>query len=85
VSSNDYDKRFYGIYPAKCVTNVDPEGKSRIKVKVPQVYGTATSNWAFPCMPIVADPSTLIPGLNSTVWVMFIGGDPNFPVWMGVM
>ena len=25
-----------------------------------------------------------IPNINQKVWVMFIGGDPNFPVWMGV-
>ena len=26
-----------------------------------------------------------IPFINQRVWVMFIAGDPNFPVWMGVM
>lgn len=25
-----------------------------------------------------------VPRLNQTVWVMFIGGDPNFPIWIGV-
>jgi len=25
-----------------------------------------------------------VPNLNQKVWVMFIAGDPNFPVWMGV-
>jgi hypothetical protein len=25
-----------------------------------------------------------VPNLNQKVWVMFEGGDPNFPVWMGV-
>ena len=25
-----------------------------------------------------------IPNINQGVWVMFEGGDPNFPVWMGV-
>ena len=85
VSSNDYDRKFFGIYPGKCVDNVDPESKYRLKLQIPQVYGNAVSNWAFPCMPVSASPSTLIPGLGRTVWVMFIGGDPNFPVWIGVM
>jgi hypothetical protein len=85
VSFNDYDKRFYGIYPGKCVENVDPEDKYRIKLQVPQIYGTAISNWAFPCTPVADDRSVFIPGLNSTVWVMFIGGDPDFPVWIGVL
>jgi len=26
----------------------------------------------------------LVPNLEQGVWVMFEGGDPNFPVWMGV-
>ena len=26
----------------------------------------------------------LIPALNQGVWVMFEGGDPNFPLWIGV-
>lgn len=25
-----------------------------------------------------------VPELNQMVWVMFVGGDPDFPVWMGV-
>mgnify|MGYP003349010499 CR=1 FL=1 len=25
-----------------------------------------------------------VPNVNQKVWVMFIAGDPNFPVWMGV-
>jgi hypothetical protein len=26
-----------------------------------------------------------VPTLDQKVWVMFIAGDPNFPVWMGVL
>lgn len=29
-------------------------------------------------------PHNKTPRLNQTVWVMFIGGDPNFPIWIGV-
>lgn len=29
-------------------------------------------------------PHRLLPKLGQKVWVMFEGGDPNFPVWMGV-
>jgi hypothetical protein len=29
-------------------------------------------------------PHRLVPAVEQTVWVMFQGGDPNFPVWMGV-
>lgn len=30
-------------------------------------------------------PHRLIPAKGSTVWVMFEGGDPEYPVWMGVL
>ena len=29
-------------------------------------------------------PHRLVPDVKQKVWVMFIAGDPNFPVWMGV-
>lgn len=29
-------------------------------------------------------PHRKVPDLNQGVWVMFEGGDPNFPVWIGV-
>lgn len=25
-----------------------------------------------------------LPRIGQVVWVMFVGGDPNFPVWIGV-
>jgi hypothetical protein len=29
-------------------------------------------------------PHRKVPNISQGVWVMFEGGDPNFPVWMGV-
>lgn len=29
-------------------------------------------------------PHRKVPNVNQKVWVMFIAGDPNFPVWLGV-
>jgi hypothetical protein len=29
-------------------------------------------------------PHRLVPNIGQKVWIMFIAGDPNFPVWMGV-
>jgi hypothetical protein len=29
-------------------------------------------------------PHRLVPAIGQKVWVMFEGGDPNYPVWMGV-
>ena len=79
--------------------NADPLNLNRVKLKVPQVLYTNITNWASPCLPVVSNSPALlepiletaasvsldvVPQLNQGVWVMFEGGDPNFPVWMGV-
>jgi hypothetical protein len=30
-------------------------------------------------------PHRGVPNLDQKVWVMFVAGDPNFPIWMGVL
>lgn len=42
------DKRFYGIYEGLCIDNNDPESSGRIRMQVPQVTGTAVTEWARP-------------------------------------
>ena len=72
------DKRFYGVYRGVCLATDDPDNLGRLKLKVPQVSGDASTNWCPSCV----DPSFKVePG--DGVWVMFEGGDPNFPVWLG--
>lgn len=177
------EQRFYGIYMGVCTDVDDPDKESRIKLQVPQVLGQAITNWARPCLPVLANsnhpdhkkhlasevaallqahathathsttitsgpatvstfgshthtvaislahddhtnnhtgktpdstwnldhehettantdnkwnddqetnqtpehtPHRLVPKIGQKVWVMFEGGDPNFPVWMGV-
>ena len=47
--SENYDKRFYGIYRGVVVDTSDPLKLNRLKLKVPQVTGDAVTNWAPPC------------------------------------
>jgi hypothetical protein len=49
------DKRFYGIYEGVCTNNVDPDNKHKIKLQVPQVLGTAETDWAKPCLPVTSN------------------------------
>jgi hypothetical protein len=72
-----FDKRFYGIYRAICIDNEDPEGMGRITMQIPQVLGEAITTWA--------DQITGLPNPDpgTVVWAMFLGGDPNFPLWIG--
>lgn len=67
-----------GIYYGYIAVNVDPTDTGRVKLRVPQVLGTVTSGWASPVVPV-----TYIPKVGTAVAVMFVGGDPAHPVWLG--
>jgi len=60
--------------------NVDPEGRFRLRVEVPLVPPAALS-WAEACM---SPGQQGVPGIGDSVWVMFEGGDPGHPVWLGI-
>jgi hypothetical protein len=44
-----FDKRFYGIYQGLVVDNQDPDNRGRITVQVPQVTGSAVTDWVDIC------------------------------------
>lgn len=79
-------KKYYGIYQG-IVTNIkDPEKRGRIKVKIPMILGgEAESAWCDPMIPIAYDNGGdfCIPTKDEMVWLLFIAGDPNRPVWLG--
>lgn len=77
-------KQHAGIYRAVVVDADDPEARLRLRVRVPGVTGDAVVGWVWPCLPAVARTTITLPTPGSGVWVMFEGGDPDFPVWMGV-
>jgi hypothetical protein len=72
-------KRFRGIYRGLVVDNSDPESLMRLRVKAPDVLGDNKA-WALPCIPVGA---VVVPGIGAGLWIMFEGGDPRFPVWIG--
>lgn len=75
----------YGKYRGTVVDNVDPGGRGRIQVHVPNV--SDTSFWAVPCLPAGGPPQAQFhpPPIGAGVWVEFEGGDPASPVWAGNM
>lgn len=77
---------YYGIYQG-IVTNLkDPEKRGRIKVKCPDVLGDdEESAWCDPMVPVAYDNGGdfCIPAKDEAVWLMFIAGDSNRPVWLG--
>lgn len=71
--------RFCGIYRGLVMDNTDPQSLMRLLVQVPAVLGTQET-WALPCIPI---GTSAVPAIGKGIWIMFEGGDPDHPVWMG--
>ena len=70
-------KRFYGIYRGVVVDRNDPENLRRIKAKV-QITGSEVTNWIWPVYSTAKPPA-----IGQGVWVIYIGGDAEYPVWLG--
>lgn len=70
--------QWHGVYLGYIAVNQDPTAQGRVKLRVPQVFGSVTSGWAAPAVPL-----TYIPKVGTAAYVMFAGGDPSQPVWFG--
>jgi uncharacterized protein involved in type VI secretion and phage assembly len=78
-------RKFFGLYRATVINNVDPMQIGRIQVIVPDVSNIIPSSWAMPCVPIAGKQmgTFVVPQVGAGVWVQFEQGDPDFPVWTG--
>lgn len=70
--------QYFGIYLAYIAVNQDPLGQGRAKLRVPQVFGSSTSGWADPVVPL-----EYVPTVGTAVAAMFLGGDARRPVYLG--
>lgn len=78
VAAGTPDKKmFHGIYLASVVSTKDPNRQNRVTMKIPQVLGAVTSNWA---NSVNSTQQTPQPG--DIVYAMFTGGDINQPVYL---
>jgi uncharacterized protein involved in type VI secretion and phage assembly len=81
------EHRFYGKYQGQVVDNADPEGRARLRVRVPSVLGPdVVTGWAMPCVPYggaTGQGFFFIPEVEAGVWIEFEGGDLSHPVWVG--
>jgi len=68
--------RFFGMYRGVVVT-ATPDGV--LTLKVPQVLANQITGPAMPVGNAILD----MPSLGEGVWVMFEGGDPSYPLWLG--
>jgi hypothetical protein len=78
-------KRFFGKYRGKCEGNIDPLSLGRIQVSVPKVLGKTKMPFAHPCVPYAGDGVGLLtlPPKGANVWVEFVEGNIDDPVWSG--
>lgn len=76
------EQNFGGVYLGLVHDNKDPLNNRRLKVRVPQLFGSSNTDWAPAMLNNTTDYE--VPKVNQTVWVMFQGGNPSFPVWSAV-
>ena len=80
------NKEYFGVYKGVVCNIKDPEKRGRIKVTCPEVLGaTVESAWCDPLVPIAYDNGGdfCLPAKNEMVWLQFIAGDANKPVYLG--
>lgn len=68
----------YGLYRAVVKDNKDPKNLRRLKVQVAQTTGTEVTDWIFPVISTKRPPA-----IGTGVFVSYLGGDPEYPVWIG--
>lgn len=75
----------YGKYRGIVEDVRDPEGRGRVRVRCPVVFGEGISNWALPSVPYSSPGIGLfrVPPVGTQVWVEFEAGDPSFPIYSG--
>lgn len=73
-------KRLFGVYRAVVTANNDPLKQRRLKLSIQTTPGEIT-DWVWPME--ATNTSYDPPVLGQGVWVQFIGGDPEYPVWYG--
>ena len=76
---------YFGKYAGTVVDTADPQTRGRLKVEVPDVYGSGVGVWALPCVPYAGKDIGFkaFPPAGTNVWVEFEKGDISYPVWSG--
>lgn len=68
------------IYRALVRDARDPAKKGRLKVSIPQVFGSEVTDWIWP---VVSSGFVVVPNSGDQVWVAFEAGDRERPAWLG--
>jgi uncharacterized protein involved in type VI secretion and phage assembly len=79
-------ERFYGKYVGVVEDNKDPKGLSRLKVRVPEVFGEQRTGWCLPSAPYAGKSVgfAAVPPNGSLVFVEWPAGDTSrAAIWSG--
>lgn len=79
------ERRFFGVYSGKVVSNADPLKLGRIKVSLPWVAPGYETAWARPATPMSGAEFGVwfLPEVGDEVLLAFDGGDPGRPIVIG--
>ncbi|MBN8992435.1 MAG: hypothetical protein J0H42_29710 [Rhizobiales bacterium] len=74
----------FGKIRGTVVSAFDPKGCGRLRVQI-SLGGSPVEVWADACVPYAGDRNGLyaIPPVGSGVWVEFVQGDIDQPIWTG--
>lgn len=76
--------RYYGVYHGIVSDNNDPEKRGRLKLKIPSVFDDDVfDKWVYGKSIYNGDDIGIfaIPTIGSGVFVTFMNGDPELPIW----
>ncbi|MEU7435282.1 phage baseplate assembly protein V [Streptomyces sioyaensis] len=78
-------RQWHGLYQGIVVSAVDESGAGLLQVRVPEVLGADICAWAAPLTPLAGTDCGMyvVPPAGAGVWVQFLDGDPDRPVWVG--
>lgn len=82
IKDESGNRRFFGIYRGIVTNNADPLNRGRLKLVIPQVLLEEETGWAWAM--VAPGSQILTPNVGEGVWVTFEGGDPSYPIWMGL-
>lgn len=74
-------RKHHSVYRGVVQDNRDPLNQRRLRVSVPQTTGVEVTDWVWPVEP--HGIHTAPPKIGQGVWVSYVSGDAEYPVWMG--
>lgn len=78
------ERKYFGKFQAIVRDIHDPWMVGRIRAEVPYPLGIGEENWSVWALPCLPPGHFEVPKEGDGVWIEFVNGDLNQPVWTGV-